>query len=194
MIKNDEILVSISCLAFNHAPYIKKCMDGFIMQEVNFSFEVLIHDDASTDGTTDIIREYEKKYPNIIKPIYEEENQWQRGRRGSSIFNIPRAQGKYIAFCEGDDYWTYPLKLQKQVDYLETHPEYDMVCTRFQQLYQESGEIEDADLYNDIISEQSTGLELKHEHFLMYPLYLLPLHLLENLLSYYFLVIYYFLC
>lgn len=136
------------------------------MQESNFLFEVLIHDDASTDGTTDIIREYEKKYPNIIKPIYEEENQWQKGRKGSAAFNIPRAQGKYIAFCEGDDYWTDPYKLQKQVDFLEAHHEYDMVCTRFQHLYQENGIIEDVDLYDSIISDQSEGMELKQEHFM----------------------------
>ena len=71
--------VSISCITYNHAAYIRKCLDGFIMQETTFSFEVLIHDDASTDGTEQIIREYEQKYPNIIKPIYEKENQWRKG-------------------------------------------------------------------------------------------------------------------
>ena len=97
-----------------------QCLDGFMMQQTNFAFEVLIHDDASTDGTTEIIKEYEAKYPEIIKPIYEEENQWVKGRRGSAVFNFPRAKGKYIAMCEGDDYWTDPLKLQKQVDFLES--------------------------------------------------------------------------
>lgn len=116
------ILVSISCITYNHAPYIRQCLDGFMMQQTNFAFEVLIHDDASTDGTTDIIKEYEAQYPDIIKPIYEEENQWVKGRRGSAVFNFPRANGKYIALCEGDDYWTDPLKLQKQVDALENNP------------------------------------------------------------------------
>ena len=73
--------VSISCITFNHAPYIRQCLDGFMMQQTNFAFEVLIHDDASTDGTTEIIKEYEAKYPDIIKPLYEEENQWVKGRR-----------------------------------------------------------------------------------------------------------------
>lgn len=120
------ILVSISCITYNHAPYIRQCLDGFMMQQTNFAFEVLIHDDASTDGTTDIIKEYEAQYPDIIKPIYEEENQWVKGRRGSAVFNFPRANGKYIALCEGDDYWTDPLKLQKQVDFLEMHQDYVM--------------------------------------------------------------------
>ena len=124
-------LVSISCITYNHAPYIRQCLDGFMMQQTNFAFEVLIHDDASTDGTTDIIKEYEAKYPDIIKPIYEEENQWVKGRRGSAIFNFPRAKGKYIAMCEGDDYWTDPLKLQRQVDFLETHSDYTLCGHRY---------------------------------------------------------------
>lgn len=124
--KDNCPLVSISCITYNHAPYIRQCLDGFMMQQTNFAFEVLIHDDASTDGTTEIIKEYEEKYPDIIKPLYEEENQWVKGRRGSAVFNFPRATGKYIAMCEGDDYWTDPLKLQKQVDFLEANPEYVM--------------------------------------------------------------------
>ena len=94
------------------------------MQKTDFKFEVLIHDDASTDGTIDIIQEYYTKYPGIFKPIYESENQWQKGRRGTIEFNIPRANGKYIAHCEGDDYWIDPYKLQKQVDFMEGHNDY----------------------------------------------------------------------
>jgi glycosyltransferase involved in cell wall biosynthesis len=97
-----------------------------MMQKTNFPFEVLIHDDASTDGTADIIREYESTYPDIIKPIYQKENQYSKGVRISWVFNFPRAKGKYIALCEGDDYWIDPLKLQKQVDFLENNPEYSM--------------------------------------------------------------------
>lgn len=130
--QSGEIVVSISCITYNHAPYIRQCLDGFMMQQTNFAFEVLIHDDASTDGTTEIIKEYEAKYPDIIKPIYEEENQWVKGRRGSAVFNFPRAKGKYIAMCEGDDYWTDPLKLQKQVDFLSRNTEMSMACHRTQ--------------------------------------------------------------
>jgi glycosyltransferase involved in cell wall biosynthesis len=97
------------------------------MQQTNFPIEVLIHDDASTDDTADIIREYERKYPEIIKPIYQTENQYSKG---VDVFqyNFSRAQGKYIALCEGDDYWTDPYKLQKQVDFLEKNPEYS-ICS-----------------------------------------------------------------
>jgi len=102
------------------------------MQDCDFAFEVLIHDDASTDGTQDIIKEYQEKYPDIIKPIFQQENQYSKGTRGMNIlYNFPRAVGKYIALCEGDDYWTDPLKLQKQVDYLERHPEYVLSCHNY---------------------------------------------------------------
>lgn len=128
--ESKEVLVSISCITYNHAPYIRQCLDGFLMQQTNFAFEVLIHDDCSTDGTTEIIKEYEAKYPEIIKPMYEEENQYQQGRpSGSYIWNFPRAIGKYIAMCEGDDYWIDPLKLQKQVDFMEENSEYTMCCS-----------------------------------------------------------------
>lgn len=124
---NKTPLVSISCITYNHAPYIREALEGFVSQQTDFPFEVLIHDDCSTDGTTEIIREYEAKYPEIIKPMYETENQYSQGKPiGTQVWNLPRAQGKYIALCEGDDYWTDPLKLQKQVDFLESHPDFGM--------------------------------------------------------------------
>lgn len=115
------VLVSICCLTYNHRPYIKNCLDGFLFQKCNFKFEVLIHDDASTDGTSDIIREFQDKHPDIIKPIIQTENQYSKGVAVNSVYNFSRAQGKYIALCEGDDYWTDPFKLQKQFDILETN-------------------------------------------------------------------------
>lgn len=133
---NEGILVSVSCITYNHEKYIRECLEGFIMQKTNFTFEILIHDDASTDKTADIIREYEVKYPEIIKPIYQSENQHSKGITISSTYNWPRAKGKYIAMCEGDDYWTDPLKLQKQVDFLENNKEYGMVHTNFDTYYQ----------------------------------------------------------
>lgn len=138
MHSKEEIIVSISCITYNHAPYIRQCLDGFLMQKTDFAFEVLIHDDASTDGTEEIIREYEMKYPNIIKPIYEKENQYVLGRRGSKTFNYPRAKGKYIALCEGDDYWTDSYKLQKQVDFLEENPDFCLSNTDSDVLYEDS--------------------------------------------------------
>ncbi len=118
----SDIKVSISCLTYNHADYIRQCLDGFIMQKTDFKFEVLVHDDASTDGTQDIIREYEEKYPDIIKPIYQTENQYSQGINIDHTFQWPRIKGKYFACCEGDDYWTDEYKLQKQYNAMESNP------------------------------------------------------------------------
>jgi hypothetical protein len=114
-------VVSICCTTYNHAQYIRQCLDGFIMQQTSFGFEILIHDDASTDETAEIIREYEREYPKLFKPIFQSDNQYSKGLSISATYNFPRAKGKYIAFCEGDDYWTDSLKLQKQVDFMEEH-------------------------------------------------------------------------
>ncbi len=122
--------VSVCCITYNHEKYIRDALEGFLMQQTNFSFEILIHDDASTDGTADIIREYEAKYPGIIKPIYQTENQYSKGIDISATFNFPRVQGKYIALCEGDDFWTDPHKLQIQYDFMESHPDYSLCGCR----------------------------------------------------------------
>lgn len=119
---NDIPLVSICCVVYNQAPYLRQCLEGFVLQQTTFPYEILIHDDASTDGSIDILKEYESNYPGLFHILYEEENQYQKGRKGSLLFNVPRSKGQYIAFCEGDDYWTDPLKLQKQVDYMVEHP------------------------------------------------------------------------
>jgi glycosyltransferase involved in cell wall biosynthesis len=116
--------VSICCITYNHEKFIKDALDGFLMQQINFPIEILIHDDASTDETANIIKDYENKYPDIIRPIYQRENQYSKGIKPNVSFNFPRTQGKYIALCEGDDYWTDPLKLQKQVDFLEANPDF----------------------------------------------------------------------
>lgn len=123
-------LVAIRCITYNHEAYIRDALEGFVMQQTDFPFVAIVHDDASTDGTADIIREYAAKYPDIIKPIYETENQYSK--RDGSIPRImneacEKTGAKYYALCEGDDYWTDPLKLQKQVDFLESHPDYSLV-------------------------------------------------------------------
>ena len=112
----EQIQVTIICDAFNHAPYIRNTLDHFVNQRVNFPFEILIHDDASTDGTAEIIREYAEKYPDIIKPILETENQYSKHDGSLERIMNEAATGKYVAWCEGDDCWIDPLKLQKQVD------------------------------------------------------------------------------
>lgn len=119
-------LLSICCVTYNHKKYIRQCLDSFLMQKTNFKFEIIIHDDASTDGTADIIKEYYEKYPDIIKPIFQTENQFSQGKSISKTFIYPRIKGKYVALCEGDDYWTDPYKLQKQVDFLEANPDYSI--------------------------------------------------------------------
>lgn len=118
----QEIVVSTYCLAYNHEKFIRDALEGFVSQKVNFRYEVLVHDDASTDGTARIIREYEEKYPDIIKPIYQKENQYSKGIDIVGTIITPRLKGTYIAICEGDDYWTDPEKLQRQVDILEAMP------------------------------------------------------------------------
>jgi len=116
-------VLSIICLAYNHAAFIEETLDGFVRQETTFPFEVIVHDDASTDSTAAIIRDYAARYPNLIKPIYQRENQYRLGVPFSTRL-FAEARGRYIAYCEGDDYWTDPRKLQIQVDFLEKNPDY----------------------------------------------------------------------
>lgn len=118
-----EIMVSICCITYNQEAYIRDALEGFVRQKTDFEWELLIHDDASTDRTAEIIREYAKRYPDRIFPILQTENQYSQGLTNiSGTFNFPRARGKYIAMCEGDDYWTDETKLQRQVDFMEAHP------------------------------------------------------------------------
>lgn len=134
--KMSEVLVSISCTTYNQINFIRKCLDGFLMQKTNFNYEIIIYDDASTDGTNLVIQKYAQRYPGLFNVFYQKENQYSQGIRGMMPrFNFPRAKGKYIALCEGDDYWTDPLKLQKQVDYLERNKDDILVFHNAFKLY-----------------------------------------------------------
>lgn len=133
-------LLSIICITFNHENYISQCLEGFFMQKANFTFEVIIHDDASKDKTSDIIRKYENEYPKIIKAIYQTKNQFSKGIN-PLLFSFPWSRGRYIAICEGDDYWIDPYKIQKQVDFLEGNTGYGLVFTKASKLIQKTGEI-----------------------------------------------------
>lgn len=135
-------LVSIKCTVYNHEPYLRQCLDGFVMQKTNFPFEAIVHDDASTDGSAAIIREYAEKYPDIIKPIYETENQYSKkdGSLGRIMNAAIHPDVKYIALCEGDDYWIDPNKLQKQFDFMESHQDYSLCCHETKQYRQNTGE------------------------------------------------------
>lgn len=118
-----QALVSICCPTYNHSKYIRQCLDGFLSQKTTFPFEILIFDDASQDNNQEIIKEYASKHDNIIT-FLQSENQWNQQKPGFFSCLLPHSKARYIALCEGDDYWTDPLKLQKQIDFLEQHPEY----------------------------------------------------------------------
>lgn len=120
-------LVTVACATYNHEKYIRKTLDGFMIQETTFPVEYIIHDDCSTDNTVSIIKEYQKKFPDKIKLIEQKDNQYSHGVKPLKTFVYPIAQGKYVALCEGDDYWTDKNKLQKQISFMEEHPEYS--CT-----------------------------------------------------------------
>lgn len=153
----QDIIVSVLCTAYNHESYIRQCLDGFVMQKTNFKFEAIVHDDASTDNTASVIREYAEKYPDIIVPIYQTENQYRK----TDIYTTylyPIVQGKYIALCEGDDYWTDPYKLQKQVDFLEANSEYSM-CFANAIEHWEDGTKEDK-CFSNVEDRDYTGIEI----------------------------------
>lgn len=120
----DNIMVSVLSLAYNQESLIRSALDGFVMQKTDFAFEVLVNDDASPDGTAKIILEYAEKYPDIIIPVCQKQNLYSQDVDIIIDVLTPMARGKYLAFCEGDDFWTDPYKLQKQVDFLEKNSDY----------------------------------------------------------------------
>jgi glycosyltransferase involved in cell wall biosynthesis len=123
MADNNKPLVSIFCLAYNHEAFIEKAIESWLMQKTDFMFEAVIGEDNSTDRTREIVFDYAKKYPEIFRVITSESNV---GMRENAMRTRMACTGKYIAFCEGDDYWIDPLKLQKQIDIMEAHPEYSL--------------------------------------------------------------------
>ena len=116
-------LLSIACTTYNHVNFIELSLRGFLIQRTTFPFEIVVHDDASTDGTTQILNQYRELYPKIIRLVVQEQNQYSRGQKPFAYI-YPELRGQYIAICEGDDYWTDPKKLEKQVTFLERNPEY----------------------------------------------------------------------
>lgn len=115
-------LVTIRCLTYNHYECLQEALDSFLNQETDFPFEIIVHDDASTDGTSDILRMYANMFPNIIFPIIQTENQYSKHNGSIRKAINSKIRGKYVALCEGDDYWTDSGKLQIQIDYMKNHP------------------------------------------------------------------------
>ena len=155
---NIKPLVSVCVQTYQHANYIKECLDSILCQSTNFDFEIILGDDESVDGTTEICLEYAKKYPNKIRFLAHKRknniaiNEKPSGRF-NMLYNLYSANGKYSAFCEGDDYWTDPLKLQKQVDFLESNPEYV--------IHSGGAQI----IRNGILTKETIGLEIENETF-----------------------------
>ena len=146
-------LLAIRCLVYNHEPYLRDCLEGFVMQKTNFRFVAIVHDDCSTDNSASIIREYAEKYPDIFIPIFEIENQYSKhdGSLRRIVDDAVNITGcKYVAMCEGDDYWTDPNKLQKQVDFLESHPEYNICFHNVKVLDIATGQIGDDTITRDV--------------------------------------------
>ena len=160
--------ISIICNAYNHEKYIAQALDSFLMQKVNVPVEILVHDDASPDKTADIIRSYAEKHPDVILPIIQTENQASQGRSITPMIQLPRARAKYVAFCEGDDYWTDPDKLQLQYDFMEQHPEYSICCHAYSMVDKDGKLIEerrDLDADGVVPIEMLIGNQLLVPHF-----------------------------
>lgn len=134
----NEPLVSVKMLTYNHAPYIAQAIEGVLMQKTDFPFELVIGEDCSTDGTREIVFDYARRYPEIIHLVTSEKNV---GAAQNSARVNAALRGKYIAWCEGDDYWTSPEKLQKQIAFLENHPDHGMVHSSADFLFQSSGKV-----------------------------------------------------
>lgn len=146
---DNQPVVSVCVVTYNHESYLAQCLDSLVMQQTNFAFEVIVGEDCSTDSTRKILREYEQKYPGIIKPIYHHRN--VGAARNLFAHCLLMAKGKYIAICDGDDYWTDPLKLQRQVDFLEAHPGCVLSFHRVKQV----------DQHDRLLQQQETTTEIR---------------------------------
>ena len=156
-------LVATSTLTYNHEPYIRDCLDGILMQKTTFPVRVVVFEDCSTDATREIVKEYQTKYPHLFVTVFTSHNTYGKPERREALkpYFEARAVAKYIALCEGDDYWIDPLKLQKQVDFLEANPEYSMCFTNAKIVFDgivasKSGEL----LYSHLQSKLYTGVEI----------------------------------
>jgi len=142
---NIQPKVSIGCITYNHEEFIRDTIENFLNQKTTFKVEILIHDDASEDKTAEIIKDYAEEWPHLFSLILQTENQYSKGKQ-PEVINLRRAKGKYIAFCEGDDYWTDPLKLQKQINFLESHPDYSVCVGGFTTFSEPENRVEEIEI------------------------------------------------
>lgn len=156
----EEIKVSVICTVYNHEKFLRRCLDGFLMQKTDFAYEILIHDDASGDQSAEIIQEYAQKYPAIIKPVIQQENQYSKGINPTQDIILPICRGKYIALCEGDDYWSCSEKLQRQYDFMEQHDDCSM-CVHNTVIHDLQGKVKDRNFFE---SDEITKLT-EHQVF-----------------------------
>lgn len=145
-------MVSVLCFVYNQKDYVRDCLDSVVTQQAAFPFRAVVHDDGSDDGTADIVREYAQRYPDIVIPIFRDRklNNDVSGAVYSSL-----SRGKYLALCDGDDYWTDPLKLQRQVDFMEAHPDYAICYHEVMNLYMQTGEQRPYDHYGKDVPEDA---------------------------------------
>lgn len=157
--------VSVVCATYNHVDFIEDAIKGFVAQRTNFPFEIIIHDDASTDGTQDVIKKYAEKYPDIIRPVYQEENQYSKNNKPIDIV-LKLTKAKYVAMCDGDDYWTDSRKLQIQFDYMERNP--GCVVTHHNAfVFDETGLVKESKLPKNCIKSYSSDELLKNNCFVL---------------------------
>jgi len=142
-----ECKVSVVCTAYNHSAYLRQALESFVGQRTDFAYEVLVSDDASTDGSAEILWEYAEKYPLLIRPFCLEKNLYSQGVNLYDAVLYPASRGRYIALCEGDDCWTDPEKLQRQADFLDAHPDYS-ACVHNTMLHYLDGSRPDAPLFS----------------------------------------------
>lgn len=155
-------LVTVACITYNHGKYVRECLNGILKQKCSFEVEIIVHDDKSTDGTREIIEEYKNAYPNIIL-ILQNENQYSKGKKPLIDFILPRAKGRYMAFCEGDDYWTDPNKLQNQADFLESNSDFSFCTHLVNRVDEDGGLLKVSELKGEnIIFEKNQTL---HQYF-----------------------------
>lgn len=160
-----NIKVSVLCVTYNQKDFIKQMLDSILSQKTDFNYEILINDDHSSDGTAEILKEYAKKHKNINLNL-QKENLYSQGVRGMlARFLLPKAKGQYIAICEGDDYWTDPEKLQRQVDFMDGHPDYS-VCFHPVTVHFENGEEKDSIYPDPRKAKEFTRRKLLKENFI----------------------------